>query len=181
MDPITHLTQKLQAERARQPIHRQQPQQQPPPPPYEAADSDDEYGDDYGDPDSQPPSPLKLTINAANAIQGSNNLVPTSPTAIADATRFSAILLQTVSHINHLAQVGIAQSPRTMKIDLTINCGLTIVGDRNVVGNVGLKPKSPMMVAGPSRSVNQAVVGAKRKAEDVSHVSRALLTRFPVY
>lgn len=171
MDPITHLTQKLQAERARQPFQQQQQaQQQPPPPPYEGFDSDDDDDEEEAvAADTPSSSPLKLTINAANSIQGCNNLVPTSPTAIADATRFSAILLQAVNQINNLAQNGAtAQPPKPLKIDLTINCGLTIVGDRNVVGNVGLKPKSPMAIAGIQKVGNNVVAGAKRKTDSVS-------------
>ena len=157
MDPITQLSQKLLAERA-----RQGPQQQrsPPPPPYAPSDSGEDSDNDEHEEDEPASSPLKLTINAAHSIQGSNNLVPTSPTPLADATKFGTILLHAVKQLNN-AHV---KSGRAVKVDLTINCGITIVGDRNVIGNVGLKPKAPSNAIGSPG----AVAGAKRKAEDVS-------------
>ncbi|KAK5168088.1 uncharacterized protein LTR77_006656 [Saxophila tyrrhenica] len=147
----------------------QQAQHQPPPdtapPPYDGpdSDSDSDAGDDDEEDDSTPPpsSPLKLTINAAHQIQGNNNLVPTSPSALSDATKFSAILLHTVNALNKAAGVENGRRRRALKLDLTINCGVTVVGHRNVVGSVGLKPKPAMAVAG----TGNAVAGAKRKAE----------------
>lgn len=54
-----------------------------------------------------------------------------------------------------------------MKVDLTINCSLTIVGDRNVVGNVGVRPRQGGVSAGagPGVASQTVVAGAKRKAE----------------
>ncbi len=163
MDPIAQLTQKLLVESARQPIQRQQQQPTPDtaPPPYE--DDSDSESDDVDS--TTQSSPLKVTINAAHQIQGNNNLVPTSPTALADAAKFSTILLHSLNAINNAAGQG-AQQRRPVKLDLTINCGITVVGDRNVVGNVGLKQKSPMAVVGAGEAAN-AVAGAKRKAEEV--------------
>ncbi len=168
MDPIKHLSQKLQAERA-----RMAPQQRPTPPdtappPYKPSDSGDDSDDDNSDNDTPSSQPLKLTINAAHSIQGSNNLVPTSPTPIADATKFSTLLLHAVHQINR-ATAG-STTKRPINIDLTINCGITVIGDRNVVGHVGLKPKSPAeAIAGPGAVMGKdVVVGAKRKVEEVS-------------
>ena len=58
-----------------------------------------------------------------------------------------------------------------MRLDLTINCGINIVGDRNVVGNVALKPKtSERAIAGPAALPQRSAAGgAKRKAEEVGH------------
>lgn len=168
MDSITHLSQKILAERARQGSQQQRPT--PPesaPPPYTPADSDDDSDGDQEDDDSSPP--VKLTINAAHSIQGSNNLVPTSPTPLADATKFGAILLQAVNQINNVTSAPNLQGRRAVRVDLTINCGITVVGDRNVIGNVGLKPKAAMAISGPSTEIeSNAVAGAKRKAEEVS-------------
>lgn len=174
MDQITHLTQKMLAERARQ-------QQSPPetaPPPYSAADDDSDADSD--DEDDEPWMPVKLTINAAHSIQGSNNLVPTSPTPLADATKFSTLLLHAVNQINAAnctananTERAFAKPRRSLKVDLTINCGITVIGDRNVIGNVGLKPKSPNGVPpGITTTVNNTatVAGAKRKADDATEV-----------
>lgn len=159
------------------------------------SDSDD---DEDNEPDDQhsPSSPLKLTLNAAHNIQGFNNLVPTSPSPLADATRFTTLLLAAVKQLNSAS--GLASSPGRfpaskrsplLNVDLTINCGVTIVGDRNVVGNVSLKPKAPAQAfAGPAAAhpptstitnaataaagtavggtADHAVAGAKRKADD---------------
>ena len=173
MDPTTQLCHKLNAERTHQSLRQQPTPPEMAPPPYTPSDTDSEPDDDE---ERDTSSPLKLTINAAHSIQGSNNLVPTSPTPLADATRFSTILLAAVNQINNAATEGKAKGP--LRVDLTINCGITVIGDRNVVGNVGLKPKpAAQATAGPgatlaSQPVN-AVAGAKRKVEDVDGVEQS--------
>lgn len=144
------------------------------PPPYSEHDSDSD-GEDEDD-DDEPSSPtMKLTINAGHSIHGTNNLVPTSPSPLADATKFSTLLLHAINQLNNPnlgATAGNARPRRTLKVDLTINCGITVVGDRNVIGNVGVRPKAPIQnPAGPSAAGTSdlaAVAGAKRKAEDMS-------------
>jgi hypothetical protein len=139
--------------------------------------------------------PFKLTINAATSIQGTNNLVPTSPAPLADASRFSTLLFHAIAQINAATdqspQTGDPQRPphgrhrRAIKVDLTINCGVTVIGDRNVVGNVGLKPRGlvtaplpPVPAANPhvaapapapviADPAARTMAGAKRKAEAV--------------
>ena len=177
MDPITHITQKIMAERACQTTQRQ-PSTLPDtalPPPYTPSDSDGDSTDrdDDDDDDAPPSSPVKFTINAANSIQGSNNLVPTSPTPLADAMKFSTVLLHALKQINDVVTSSDAKPRRKVKVALTINCGITIIGDRNVIGNVGLKPKSPPDAIADSGAVMGAstVAGAKRKVEEVSHIS----------
>jgi hypothetical protein len=172
MDSITHLTNKLTAERARQPtapqqqdLHQQDPQPETAPPPYnhlEAIPDSDVDSDADDDNDSPPtPTPVKLTINATHSIHGSNNIVPTSPTPLADAAKFSTLLMHAVNSLNAAA------AGRGVKVNLTINCGITVVGDKNVVGNVGIRPKMPAQVAKVVNGV-ATVAGAKRKAEEVS-------------
>ncbi|KAK5722502.1 hypothetical protein LTR15_005733 [Elasticomyces elasticus] len=169
MDPVQHVCNKLNAERAR---WQKNDATNDAPPAYVEADDDCESTEDTTDgEESGPPSPLKLTINAAHHIQGSNNLVPTSPSLLADTTRFSTLLLAAVSKLNEAAE------GRKLNVNLTINCGITVVGDRNVVGNVGLKPKSPSRleaatlsstpspVQAPRATTPSTTVGAKRRAE----------------
>lgn len=169
MDSITHVTNKMLAELA-----RQQQQQTPPesaPPPYTATDEDSESDDDLDDMDDEEDDssiPMKLTVNAAHNIQGCNNLVPTSPHPLADATKFSTLLLHAVNQIN--AANAAANSDvecsskrrRPLKIELTVNCGITVVGDRNVIGPVAMKPRDTLA----STSSSSAVAGAKRKADE---------------
>ena len=173
MDPLSQLCQKLNAERTHQ---TRRPQQQPTPetapPPYapsEADDNSEEEDDDDDENASSSPSPLKLTINAAHSIQGSNNLVPTTPSPLADATRFSTILLAAAQQLNNATGAASSSRKRALKVDLTINCGVTVVGDRNVVGPMGLKRREPAQaVAGPGAVAGQGrdtVAGAKRKAD----------------
>lgn len=168
MDSITHLSHKLIAERARQ--QQQQRQQQnstseTAPPPYTCSEEDSDFDEDDCD---EPSMPVKLTLNAAHSIHGSNNLIPTSPTPLADATRFSTLLLHAVNQINAATAASNSTADRRsrgrrgVKVDLTINCGLTVIGDRNVIGNVGVRPKNPV---GAVSSNAAAVVGAKREAE----------------
>lgn len=159
MHPLEQLCQKLNAERTYQSTRERQPPPETAPPPYTQSDTDSDSDDD----EDEASSPMRLTINAAHSIQGHNNLVPTSPTPLADATKFSALLLAAVKQLNSVAGVASETTRRSLKVDLTINCGIMVIGDRNVVGNVGLKPKSPAQaVAGPG-----AMLGAKRKAGSV--------------
>ena len=171
MDPITQITQKILAERARQPLQVQPPPEADPPPYSQSADDDEDVDSDSDSEADGPSCPLKLTINAAHSIRGSNNLVPTSPAPPADATKFSTLLLHSINQINN-AQVT---SRRALRVDLTINCGITVIGDRNVIGAVGLKPKggsTTNVIEGAVPGLRaSAVVGAKRKADDVSLVS----------
>lgn len=166
MDPITHISQKILVERARQNSQQRSPIEAAPPP-YTSSDSGNDSDDE--EEDDEPQSPLKLTINAPHSIQGSNNLVPTSPTPLADATKFSSLLLHAVNQMNNVANAPDMKPRRNVKVELTINCGITVVGDRNVIGNVGLRPRPPpTAIAGPIGGLgSNAVVGAKRKAEEV--------------
>lgn len=140
-----------------------------PPPPY---DDDSDAGSD-GDRDGRDPSPLSLTINAQNSIRGTGNVIPTTPSPLADATKFSTIL---IAAVNQLQNAGVPHANlRTRRVDLrlTINCGVTIVGDRNVIGHVAVKPKVPASTgqtpgASPASNAVNATAGAKRKAEHVS-------------
>lgn len=171
MATITQLTNKIMAERARRQLQQpatHQPIQTAPPPPYteSESDSDSECDDDESDEE-----PMKLVMNANHSIHGSNNLVPTSPSALADATKFSTILLNAITQLNSVANAQIGQA-RPLRVDLTINCGITVVGNRNVIGNVGLRPKAPtltrdgLVAASVEGAEGGAVTGAKREAED---------------
>lgn len=141
MSDLTHLTQKIMAERARQQTTAPAPSVDAtaPPPPYQD-DDDDADSDDDSD-DDTPTHPINLTINAANQIHGHNNLVPTTPSPMMEASRFSTVLLQAITQLNN-ANALQSRKPR-IKVNLTVNCGTTIVGDRNVIGNFGVKPKLP--------------------------------------
>ncbi|KAF2484400.1 hypothetical protein BDY17DRAFT_295569 [Neohortaea acidophila] len=200
MDPNKQMSRKMLVERACKTVtHRPQQSQQPnadpilynPSPPaycinlghsvncdcYDClrslppdGSSDDEDEDDE--------SPLKVTINAEKSINGHGNLVPTTPPG-ADAAKISALLLQTLNQINNAATAGQpARAPRRpINVDLTINCGIKIVGDKNVIGHMTLTPKVPSASAvaatgstasSPTAVVAEeaAVAGAKkRKAE----------------
>jgi hypothetical protein len=172
MDTITHLTNKIMAESAHQPVVHQAIDTAPPPPYTESnSDSDDDSDDDDEE------EPMKLVINANHTVHGSNNLVPTSPSTLADATKFSAILLSAVTQLNNAVAAANAQTGQLhcLRVDLTINCGIAVVGDRNVIGNISIKPKAPTLTpnglvpAGTDNSVmgaESAVAGAKRKAND---------------
>lgn len=146
-----------------------------PPPPYTDADSEDT--EDY----EQPQQQHKLTINADHKITGQGNLVSVNPSILADATKFSAILLKTIAVLNAAATStaggdGNDQARRPLCVDLTINCGVHVIGSRNVVGNIGLKRKAPIPVSEGSTAAEMVDVGAegaaavvggaKRKADD---------------
>jgi hypothetical protein len=187
MSPITQqIANKTMADRTRQPASTfiQQIQQadqamdNAPPPPYTDADSDD--AEDY----EQLQQQHKLTINADHKITGQGNLVSINPSVLADATKFSAILLKTIAVLNAAATStaggdGNDQARRPLCVDLTINCGVHVIGSRNVVGNIGLKRKAAVPTPEGSSTAAEmvdlgaegAVGGAKRKADSDDEVS----------
>jgi hypothetical protein len=141
-----------------------------PPPPYTDAD-DEGNGDSDSDSDSDLRDiwerPQRLTINAGRCIKGVGNLVsPASLTELAEAKSFSMTLLAAIVQLSNGASAGGRR--RRLNVDLTINCGVTIVGHRNLVG-IPMKrnaegkftPSVP-----ESKVVEAAVAGAKRKADD---------------
>ena len=81
-------------------------------------------------------------------------------------------MLAAMSEFQDPAERRARKTTRPVQLDLTINCGITVIGDRNVVGSVGVRPKMPAkamagpgVVLGASESVG-AVAGVKRKVED---------------
>jgi hypothetical protein len=198
--PITHIANKTMADRTREPasavfqrIHQtleqaDQAMDNAPPPPYSDADSDDSEDDDFLDGlrHQQEQPQHKLTINAEHKITGQCNLVSLNPSVLADATRFSAILLNAIAQLNSAAAAaanadGEGQTRKPLCVDLTINCGVHVVGSRNVVG-VGLKRKAPVPTPEGSAAAEMvdigattegAVGGAKRKADGDDDVSFA--------
>ena len=157
------------ADRTRHPTTGQeQPIDTAPPPPYTDDDSDiSSYESE---------EPQKLVINAEHRIVGTGNLVSINPSTLADASKFSAILLNAIAQLNAAANSDAGNSDsqaRRLCVDLTINCGVSISGSRNVVGNIGLKRKAPIAMpdggattAGVVLGAEGAVGGAKRKAGD---------------
>lgn len=117
-----------------------------------------------------------LVVNALHEVRGNHNIVPTTPVLL-DAYRGPIALIHDLSR-QHAAR---NRSCRALRVNLTVNCGITIVGDRNIVGNVGIKAKlqgtaavrheHPTMDAAASLLPN-ATAGTKRKAQDdVSQIS----------
>lgn len=146
-----------------------------PPPPYTDVDSDTE---DY-EPQQQQQPHHKLTINADHKITGQGNLVPLNPSLLSDATRFSAVLLKVIAQLNAAANADGDGQARPLSVDLTINCGVHVIGSRNVVGNIGMKHKAPVVltpegstaaatgvVKGDGGAEGAVVGGVKRKAGD---------------
>ena len=160
MDQVIQIANRMIAERTRNITHVQAPPEVEPPP-YAASDAEDSDDEDDEDQDGRSHS-LKLIINAAHSIRGNGNLVPTSPAPLADPTKFSTVLLHALNQINNVAT---ASPSKPLRVELTINCGNTIIGHHNVVGAVGMRPKG-----GPESPTDggSVTVGAKRKAEEVS-------------
>ncbi|KAL1306644.1 hypothetical protein AAFC00_005320 [Neodothiora populina] len=197
MDSLLHATRKIMIERARNLQSQTQAESDIPevaPPAYsevdEMRDSEDEIDD---------PSPITLTLNAETNVQGQGNLIA-SP-ALADATRFSALLLAAIQSLNAKAEaerqmlINATQNDSAdssaagdgvtagkaetnvkgfrpvLNVNLVINCGISVVGDKNVVGF------RPQGVAGrplPSPAIG---AGVKRKAEEHSEGPTATARR----
>jgi hypothetical protein len=133
MDSLVHSCHKIMLERASAEDGEHHPQQLSdlPPPAYTAEDNltDSEDGDEDED-----PSPVTLVLNADTKVHGTGNMIATPP--LADATRLSALLLAAVQSLNAAKTSG-AESGSTipmLQVNLTINCGITVIGDKNVIG-----------------------------------------------
>lgn len=133
-----------------------------PPPPYSDSNSD-------ADEDYEPPQ--KVVINAEHKITGVGNLVPTNPSALANAAKLSAILFKAITQLNNVANANATADGQTrpLHVDLTINCGVTVYGSRNVVGGFAIRRKETVAEANAAEVVLGAqgtVAGAKRKVDD---------------
>ena len=174
-------------------LNMNSPTAAPPPPPYEEAgsqassDSDESERRNESATNPSPSPPIKVTVNAAHNIQGCNNLIPTSPTPVVDATKLGAMLLQAFAKGRSTANDAQQQQTRPLgEIQLIVNCGITVIGHRNVVGAFNLKPRTTggantttgasipataFMTEGPILNENNVSTGAKRKAEEVCYQS----------
>jgi hypothetical protein len=171
MPTFNPFTNKTMADRTRQPAIEEAINTAPPPP-YTDADADYDF---YTSEDHEQQQPHKLTINAEQKVHGTGNLVPINPSTLADASKFSAILFKAIAQLNVAASANADADGATPRlwVDLTINCGVSVVGSRNVVGNVGLKRRASVTKLEGSKGVGSlvlggegAVGGAKRRAED---------------
>lgn len=162
MDSLIHASQKILLERAAS--GNQAPSiPDTAPPAYSATcpnslSHDNNYSDsdsNVSDADNEDPSPVTLTLNAGTTVHGTGNLVATP--ALSDATRFSALLLAAVQKLNAIAEAaatggeGDAKSRPILQVQLVVNCGIMVTGDRNVVGY-----RAPQTMSLPG--------GVKRKA-----------------
>lgn len=166
------------------------------PPPYEDSLSDIDCDCEQEEEDlaaghsSHDSKPLSLTINSASSVHGSNNVLQTPPPPYSEITALSTAILGALSQLNNAAESSATTTTstsqhkrlRSLKIDLTINCGITVIGDRNVAGGIGLRPRGSIIRVPGSESTTYSVAtaaavavpgdaasgGAKRKAENVS-------------
>jgi len=147
------------------------------PPPYTPAD--DSASDADSDTEEEETDDLHLKINASTTIHGSNNLVSIPQL---DSARLSAILVSALrQHAGQSQTMKSDGSMRATKVNVEINCGISITGDRNVVGNVpislrrrqGENVTCPASSAMPVAPIAEAVMaatagastGAKRRAD----------------
>jgi len=169
---IRQQCQKALTDRARRAAARQQTVVEDAPPPYES-DEDDEDEDD----ENKASPTLKLTINAPRNIRGSGNIISTGNATHSIAAEIRNALSRSVERVNNTDGPHQAPHVRRTIVHLTINCGLTIIGNQNVVGPVAVKPKpAPGTTSAAPAAAPQAdaVQGAKRKADDcVEEVSAA--------
>ncbi|THY19305.1 hypothetical protein D6D00_07764 [Aureobasidium pullulans] len=138
MDSFMHSCQKILLERAAAANGQQHPQDITDlPPAYTAqdtlSDSEDEDDDDEDD-DDEDPSPITLVLNTDTQVQGIGNMIAAQP--LADATRLSALLLAAVQSLNAAKTAATKPGSQTpvLQVNLTINCGITVTGNNNVVG-----------------------------------------------
>jgi hypothetical protein len=122
-------------------------------------------GDEEEEEEQETVPSTNITFNAPMTIHGSNNIV-SFPSA--DFTRMAAMIIATVQ------KTTVQESLRNISINL--NCGITVVGQRNVIGSVGVRPMAlrqqlGQQAAAASDTVAQSGLGtatsSKRKAEEV--------------
>lgn len=142
------------------------------PPPY-TPPTEDLFGDD--DEDFMAPT-TNITIHVPTSIHGSNNIVNMPPL---DTTRVAAILMAALNQKNNqAAMVGARQS----NFNIQFNCGVHVVGDKNVVGNVGIRPRptqtnpaapSPASPTSPAPvpTMSMVSIASKRQASEVCYSS----------
>jgi hypothetical protein len=135
------------------------------PPPYTPPVNGFFFDEDDEEEETVPTT--NITIHAPTSINGSNNVVTL---AMLDSTRITGLLVSVMNQ--KIAATG-GQSHFTIQI----NCGMAVVGDRNIVSNVGLRPRP--VVPAPASSSAQAtpadpeavsenkVSPGKRKASEV--------------
>ncbi|KEQ58521.1 uncharacterized protein M437DRAFT_59126 [Aureobasidium melanogenum CBS 110374] len=134
MDSFVHSCHKIMLERASaEEDSERHPQELSdiPPPAYCAEESLTDLEDEEEDED---PSPVTLILNADTKVQGTGNMIATPP--LADAARLSTLLLAAVQSLN-AAKTSASESGSptpVLQVNLTINCGITVVGDKNVIG-----------------------------------------------
>ena len=131
-----------------------------PPPAYSARP---DLGTDMDDEEDGPEPSTTITVNASTNIQGSSNLTNLTHT---DPARLVAIVLGALN-------TSSARASRRGDVHLNINCGITIVGDRNLVGAPAESVLRARAAAGMARRPSAASdaspsEGRKRKADDVS-------------
>ncbi|KAI4842023.1 hypothetical protein E4T44_07557 [Aureobasidium sp. EXF-8845] len=131
MDSLMHSCHKIMLQRASTEEGEHHPQELSdiPPPAYTAEDNLSDSEDEDED-----PSPVTLVLNADTKVHGTGNMIATPP--LADATRLSALLLAAVQSLNaaNTSATASGSSTPVLQVNLTINCGITVIGDKNVIG-----------------------------------------------
>ena len=102
-----------------------------PPMPNPLAAHFDGVDDDSGDEDDEEPRghQVSLTINGATSIHGSGNVVAMHPF---DGAKAAAVI------VSSLKDMMKSEGGRPTTLKVQINCGISIVGDRNVLRHGGL-------------------------------------------
>lgn len=162
------------------------------PPPYCEDDSDSDH-----DPEDEGRNPdIRLLINAEQVVRGSHNLVPINGAHILQAAKINTVLLNVINDINK----SNCNPRRPLKVHVNLNCGVNVVGDRNVIGNFGVAPRLPPQRPDPATTTATAgtttsatvgattvatadtTTGAKRKADndaDENPTAKRVTTRAP--
>jgi hypothetical protein len=115
---------------------------------------------DEDDEDAEAAQTTNITIHAPTSIHGSHNVV-TVP--MIDSARIAGLLMSVMNQ-----KITVAGG-RQSNLNVQINCGMTVVGDRNVVGNVGLRTRP--IVPAPTSSSTQGTP-ADPEAVTTSTLSR---------
>nr|POE58674.1 hypothetical protein CFP56_68349 [Quercus suber] len=143
------------------------------PPPYlEAQDEPDPMANESAQLQDES---VTLTINAPHEIRGDSNVASVMP--LVDATRYCTVLLTSIKQLMQRDDT-MGHVPRP-PLNLVINCGVTVVGDRNFIGTPlprpqqalpGLRMVNGSLVPGRAGIASQGGVATGRSVQNLPPV-----------
>jgi len=123
------------------------------PPPYTAS------AEGFDEEEEEDLPTTNITIHAPTIIHGSHNVVPVS---LMDSTRLAAVFTSLLSQ-----KIAAQGAGRQSNFNVQINCGVNVIGDRNILGHLGVRPRPVQSSSVAEGVVAETALLGKRKASEV--------------